>query len=60
VKEEDAGVCGDRDPDFVRDLKTPRAFEVLLGQEDLDVPEELLPVLRREAAVEGDVSFHDG
>jgi hypothetical protein len=45
MEKQDAGLCGDRDPDLVGDLLAAASLEVLLRQEHLDVPDELLAVL---------------
>ena len=59
VKEQHAGLRGDRDADLVGDRQAAAPFEALLGQEDLYVAQELLPILERQARRVGDVLLDD-
>ena len=48
MQQEQARLRGDRHADLVRQLEASGALEVLLGEEDLDVAEQLLPIGRWE------------
>ena len=59
VEQQQARLRGDRDLDLVGQLQPAAALEVLLGQEDLDVPLEFPPVGLGEPAVVRDVPLDD-
>ena len=59
VEQEDAGLGGDRHLDLVGQLEAAAAFEVLLGEEDLDEALELPAIGFREIGVERHILLDD-
>ena len=59
MKQQDARLGRDGNADLVGEFEPTAAFEVLLGKEDLRMPEQLSLVLRREATKERNVALDD-
>ena len=60
VKEEEAGLRGDGDPDLVGEVEPACSLEALLVEEHLDEPLELRAIGRRKNRVEMNAAGHEG
>jgi hypothetical protein len=60
AQQQQAGLRSDGDADFVCDFETGAAFEVLLGQENLHVAEQLVLILLVQPGKEREILFENG
>src|SRR3954463_16464391 len=59
MEKKETGLGRDRDANFVRQLESAAAFESLLLQENLHMPEQLRLIVRRQARKDGQVARDD-
>ena len=59
MQQKQAGLGRNRDPHLVRHFQPGAAFETLLRQENLDVTEQLFPIVRQEMCEKWQASRND-
>ncbi len=59
VQQENAGVSGNGDFDFIGYFQTAAALKVLFGDKNTDVAQQILLLCRRKSSVIGDIAVED-